>query len=235
VHLAARNGVQQSIREHDDNEFILALRSHAKEAFDQRIAESGSAFSKPFYEGFLEGFIDYVEAGGTGEPPYLPPFRYRLSEHRTTEGHAAIQDWYAGFRQGAAAARASGLRELNCVPLPGPAVPGDFRGGSTESLQLGIQAIQPFATDEDTSPRRPNEVLPTPAGPTLGPTPRIVPGPPEIPSVHQSSPQPTSPVANPIDASNGSLTVGSTTRSIQTIPVQPAGAEIRSEWRPVGR
>jgi len=230
VHLAARNGVQQSIREHDDNEFILVVRSRAMEAFDKCGAESGTAFSKPFNEGFLEGFIDYVEAGGSGEPPYLPPFRYRLSEHRTEEGHAAIQDWYAGFRQGAAAARASGLRELNCVPLPGPAMPVDSRDGAVESLHFGDQR-----TGENANSRRPNELLPQPAGPTLGPMPRIVPEPPEIPSALQLSPRLSSPATIPTDASNGSSTVGGTTRSIQTIPVQAAGAEIRSEWRPVGR
>ncbi len=62
--------------------------------------------------GFLDGFADYLDAGGNGNPPPLPPRRYWRTEHENPDGYQAMQDWYRGYAQGAAAAQASGYREL---------------------------------------------------------------------------------------------------------------------------
>ena len=62
--------------------------------------------------GFLDGFVDYLDAGGTGNPPPLPPRRYWRTEHENPNGYRAVQDWYRGYAHGAAAAQASGYREL---------------------------------------------------------------------------------------------------------------------------
>src|SRR5262249_51791269 len=174
VHLAARNGVQLGLHSHDDNHFAHEMKKHAETAFAQRGADVGAA-SEAFHDGFIEGFIDYVEAGGSGEPPYLPPFHFRLTEYRTPEGHAAIGDWYAGFREGSAAARASGLGELTYVPLPGPAVPAD--GQVATELPVDVQIVQPFAGDRARSPWEApgSPVLPRPTVPERGPAPRVVP------------------------------------------------------------
>ncbi len=95
----------------------------AKEAWQEaQAACPDQAFSKDYGEGFVAGFRDYLDAGGNGEPPPVPPFRYRLARYDSPEGHQAIEDWYAGFRHGVAAARASGLRELNVIPLSAPPV-----------------------------------------------------------------------------------------------------------------
>jgi hypothetical protein len=67
--------------------------------------------------GFKAGFEDFLDAGGTGEPPAVPPYCYRLSCYQTPEGQRAVDAWFAGFREGAAAARASGLRDLFVVPV----------------------------------------------------------------------------------------------------------------------
>jgi hypothetical protein len=179
VHLAARNGVQQTIRPHDDNQFAHEIRKYAEATFAQR---AGEVPGEAFHEGFVEGFVDYVEAGGTGEPPYLPPFRYRLTEHRTPEGQAAIRDWYAGFREGSAAAKASGLRELNYVPLPGPAAPVGDRHRD-EALPPEINLVAPFAGDRSPWDLPGDLHRPRPAGPEVGPSPRPVPEPPKLPIV----------------------------------------------------
>jgi hypothetical protein len=123
LHLAGRNLTEKPIALHDEKAFLKFVRQRADEAWATICRESGNAFSSHYAEGFREGFIDYVEAGGSGEPPYLPPFRYRLAKFRSPEGIAATEDWYAGFRHGAAVARGSGLRELSYVPLPGSPVP----------------------------------------------------------------------------------------------------------------
>jgi len=73
--------------------------------------------SSPDYaNGFKDGFADYVYAGGTGEPPPLPPRQYWRITYETPQGHQAIEDWFSGFRFGAAVARGSGYRELVTIP-----------------------------------------------------------------------------------------------------------------------
>lgn len=74
-------------------------------------------YSPDFERGFLEGFRDYIESGGTGEPPAMPTLCYRLSWFRNPPGQLAVKDWYEGFRIGTAAARESGYREVILVPL----------------------------------------------------------------------------------------------------------------------
>jgi hypothetical protein len=72
--------------------------------------------SQDFARGFEEGFADFLFAGGPGNPPPVPPRYYWRPEFENPEGHKAIEEWYAGFREGSAAARASGYRQLVTVP-----------------------------------------------------------------------------------------------------------------------
>jgi hypothetical protein len=85
-------------------------------------AHPESAWSADFGDGFQDGFADYLESGGNGQPPAVPPFRYRLARYQTPAGYRAIEDWYAGFRDGAAAAQSSGLREQFILPLSAPPI-----------------------------------------------------------------------------------------------------------------
>lgn len=76
----------------------------------------------PDYElGFMDGFTDYIFAGGTGNPPPVPPRQYWKLRYQTPAGHLAVQDWYAGFRHGSMEAMAGGYREFVTVP---PSVAG---------------------------------------------------------------------------------------------------------------
>lgn len=101
--------------------------------------------------GFKAGFADYLSAGGTGMPPPLPPRHYWGYKYQTPAGHEAIEQWYAGYKEGAAAAQASGLRQLVLVPThsgllpatppplpppppPVPLVPPPVRSLPTETL-----------------------------------------------------------------------------------------------------
>jgi hypothetical protein len=79
--------------------------------------DNGQAYSKDYACGFKMGYCDYLFAGGTGEPPALPPCTYWGLCNETPAGIQAMQDWFAGFRHGAAAARASGKRELVIIPM----------------------------------------------------------------------------------------------------------------------
>ncbi len=91
----------------------------------------GNSLSSDFGDGFQCGYADYLFAGGDGEPPLLPPPRYWGVRYETAEGNQAVQDWFAGFRAGARAARASGQRDRILLPLssappagPPPGPPG---------------------------------------------------------------------------------------------------------------
>jgi len=68
------------------------------------------AYSEDYACGFKDGFAHYLYRGGNGEPPPLPPEHYRKVRYQTPQGYKAIEDWFAGFRQGAMAARQSGYR-----------------------------------------------------------------------------------------------------------------------------
>lgn len=161
----ARNATQQPLKHRDDKHFIHVVRERAEAAYKAACGR-GARHSDPFHDGFVDGFIDYVEAGGTGEPPYLPPFRYRLTKYRTADGGVAVAEaWYAGFREGSAAARASGLRELNFVPLPGPAVTADVR------------VAEPPVALPAPSGRSPWEVPGSVAPPRVEPAPKTLPPP----------------------------------------------------------
>jgi hypothetical protein len=60
--------------------------------------------------------VDYLQYGGTGQPPFVPPRRYWGVHYRTPDGYRAVEDWYAGFRSGAASAQATGYRHFVTVP-----------------------------------------------------------------------------------------------------------------------
>jgi len=168
----ARNATQQPVKHHDDRHFIHVVRTRAEDAYREATGPGRRRHSDPYHDGFVDGFLDYVEAGGTGEPPYLPPFRYRLTRYRTSaDGEAVTEAWYAGFRDGSGAARVSGLRELNYVPLPGPAVPADAR------------VVEPMVvvTPAPSSGRSPWETPGSVAAPRPEPTPQPLPPPVPVP------------------------------------------------------
>jgi len=97
--------------------------ARSREAWQEaQAACPDQAFSKDYAEGFKAGFRDYLDAGGSGQPPAAPPFRYWLARYATPEGHQAVEDWFAGFRHGSAAAQASGYRALNIIQLSAPPV-----------------------------------------------------------------------------------------------------------------
>jgi hypothetical protein len=92
-------------------------RKLARQAWDEVCPTFQTPPSKDYANGFKIGYADYLDAGGTGEPPPYPPFCYREACYQNAEGQKAVHDWYAGFRHGAAVARASGLRETFILPL----------------------------------------------------------------------------------------------------------------------
>jgi hypothetical protein len=123
-------------------------------------------YSPDYAMGFKDGFADYLYAGGTGEPPPLPPRYYWKMRYETPDGHQAMEDWFAGFRHGAGVARASGYREWVTIAS---SVPPDARGARPPALLL-----------PDSTPAAPaGTMLPPPRqfSPPQGERPALPPGP----------------------------------------------------------
>ncbi len=120
----------------------------ARQAWTDICQASPERFFSPDYaDGFVEGYADYLESGGNGQPPAVPPFRYRLSRYQTPQGLLAIEDWYAGFRHGSDSARASGLREVFVLPLSAPPI------NAVENKPVVPASVSPAAPLELPPPR----------------------------------------------------------------------------------
>lgn len=121
-------------------------------------------FSADYERGYKDGFTDYLDFGGCGEPPPVPPRRYWKNAYQTPEGHQAIQDWFAGFRNGVSDAEASGWRHFATVPSS--VVPG-------VDVQSPLGIAMANAPPEGPSGPEP-ESIPIPL-PKLGPVDELLP------------------------------------------------------------
>lgn len=153
----------------------------AKDAWKEVRRENPNArecASKDYERGFLRGFTDFLDFGGTGTPPPLPPHRYWFICHQTPAGHQAIQDWYAGFQHGSAMAGGSGRRELVIVPTSVVALPPGPPGSSGSGGQMsGDPTGNPTGTSSSPAPVpppgypafMPEEILAPPPRPLASP------------------------------------------------------------------
>lgn len=101
------------------NDYLERLRNRwlARRAWtEMRAANPAQEYSNDYCRGFKDGFADYLYEGGTGEPPDLPPRHYWRLGYQTPSGRQAIGEYFDGFRHGAAAGQASGLRQYTTVP-----------------------------------------------------------------------------------------------------------------------
>jgi hypothetical protein len=127
--------------ETEDN-FRVFLRNHqlAEAAWKQVLKSYPEGqYSVDYARGYKAGFADYLEHGGNGEPPPVPPFRYRLSAYQTPEGYRAILEWNAGFRHGGVEARRSGFRDTIVLPLASPPINAVSRDTNRATQRSGQQ------------------------------------------------------------------------------------------------
>ncbi|HLJ96155.1 MAG TPA: hypothetical protein VKU02_23465 [Gemmataceae bacterium] len=144
-------------------------------------ADPDHGYSADYAAGFQDGFADYLYAGGTGEPPPLPPRPYWRIGYESPQGHEAIADWFAGFRHGAAVAQQSGYRQWVTVPTSlAPRISGEMSAvelppshpePATESVLPMPRAVpMPAEGLQGTAPAPASAVPPAAAGPTPGPS-----------------------------------------------------------------
>lgn len=124
-------------------------------------ADPEHVYSVHFARGFKDGYADYLYAGGPGEPPVAPPWRYRKVSYETPQGVQAIEDWFAGFRQGAVAAYATGYRQFVVLPAAVSGVAGPYASQSAaqqataEPTLPAPRKVMPEATEEKPMPVAP--------------------------------------------------------------------------------
>jgi hypothetical protein len=121
---ASRNLTEAPISVRDDCMERARNRQLGEQAWAKYCQEHPEPHSVHYAHGFVDGVADYLYAGGTGEPPVVPPWCYRRAAYETPEGVRMVEDWFAGFRLGAHTAAASGLRSLVVVPVALPAPVG---------------------------------------------------------------------------------------------------------------
>lgn len=97
----------------------VLYRSWADEAWSEQLANGCGLTSADYLAGFQEGFVEYCYAGGTGEPPPVPPRPYWNPLNRTSLLKDGAQEWFAGYRLGARVAQEGGYRQEAIAPYSG--------------------------------------------------------------------------------------------------------------------
>jgi hypothetical protein len=149
----------------DETRSLDVYSQWAERAWSEQIAGCSDAVPSSDYAfGFRAGFVDYCYAGGTGEPPPVPPRIYWNVELRSPEGKARARDWFEGYRQGARVARAGGYREAAVVASStGLAVHserGEYAGQGMSMQGFPVDATAPAEVQP------PLEALPVPTTPS---------------------------------------------------------------------
>lgn len=120
--------------------------------------------SRDFENGFTEGFADYLYRGGTGDPPVIPPRGYWHLRFLNHFGKSTINEWYEGFRQGAANCKARGLREMWMVPTSLILEPEPPSSSSVPQVQEDLWSANSERFDEEMLDREDPEDPPLPDG-----------------------------------------------------------------------
>jgi hypothetical protein len=159
-----RNIAFEVARCSDETIECYRFRREADRAWKETNAHSAETFSADFARGFKQGYAEYLDAGGNGEPPPAAPCGYWMTKGRLAEYFEAVQDWSNGYRTGAAMARARGARMPGIYPTaapgPGGAWPPELFGwpGWISNGPPAVLEPTPLPMPK-TSPERP---LPTP-------------------------------------------------------------------------
>jgi hypothetical protein len=171
----------------------------AEEAWAKAAGEAqGHPFTEDHERGFKAGFTCFVANGGCGEPPPLPPKKYRCLRYQTPQGYQAIEDWFAGYRHGVAAARAGGYRDLVTGPSslrpPAPIHPAEFAPHAPPAPPAPTILPAPIAPTEPPMTTVPAP-LPGPIVPALPPAPAAAPANNSLPPPQAATAPPVRPVA----------------------------------------
>jgi hypothetical protein len=143
----AQRGIEHDLRRDAREAWRCVRRDHPRRAF-----------TAEFHDGFLDGFVDYLDRGGCAQPPAVPPLKYvRNKKYFTPEGHCLVQDYYLGFKYGADVALATGRRQFLTVPVLLAEQGADCQPGPNP-FTSSVAPVVPFVT----APGSPTQVRPMP-------------------------------------------------------------------------
>jgi len=215
----ARNAARTLINEpqvvHTQNGIEHELRRAGRAAWAEvREEYPRKAFTAEFRDGFLDGYVDYLDRGGNGSLPAVPPSKYtRNKKYFTEDGQCLLKDYFLGFKYGQEIAIATNKRQFLTVPVLIPqqaSGPAEFTLASGNTHPVPVPAYPPGLGQP--TPVTPGNVLPNPKPipkpgsddppPKLGTPPLTVPGnparlPPAPMPVLPIPPAPTPPGVNP--------------------------------------
>lgn len=222
AYYAGHNLTNESISRVDEQRLAHRLRAEAKAAWWEVCRQhSGRTLSSEFAEGFVEGYADYLEHGGTPRPPAVPPPRFRRSGYLSPEGHVLVKDYLAGFQYGAEVACATGRRQFLTVPV----------------LVSEDKPEQPLSiTKIPAPPETPSELmpppLPIPTAPGL-PDPKPIPSPSLPPKTEPTPDVPKVEPLPPVEVPMVSLPPLSRPEPVSIPVVIPASVELPVTVPPV--
>jgi hypothetical protein len=169
-------------------------RSLYREWAEQQLQQAaGSCAESPlaadYKAGFIDGFVDFVDSGGNGEPPPVPPRQYWNVALRSQEGKERANQWLEGFRQGARVAADGGYRDFGIIHTSLGESPAQAKLNATRPPDAATQTPGAEIESLPTPPASEGEhAKPAPVGAT----------PPSTPGVLKTAPSAASP-ARPLD------------------------------------
>lgn len=117
--LASHNIVNEPLVNHTQHVIHRDLRHEANATWREvRTQYPRRAFTAEFRDGFTDGYVDYLDRGGNGSIPAVPPNKYvRHARYFTEEGQCRVKDYFLGFKYGQEIAIATGKRQFLTVPV----------------------------------------------------------------------------------------------------------------------
>ena len=232
AYYTAKNVINEPIELCDQIHRTQGLRKQAKACWQEvRKQYPRKAFTPEFRDGFIDGYVDYLDRGGNAVVPPVPPKRYTRNDYLTPEGHERIRDYFLGFRYGLDAALATGQRPFLTVPvlLPerGPDGPPTFNIQPAGPHAAVLPEPRPVpATWPGTMPVPTPVPVPIPIRPAPGAPPLSIPPPPGVgAATERPRPQPfAGPTPVPVAVAGATVQPGAATaRPVERVvlPAEP--------------
>jgi hypothetical protein len=219
---------------HAEQGIERAIRRDAREAWREvRGQYPRKVFTAEFRDGFLDGYADYLDRGGTAQPPAVPPPRYtRNKKYFTPEGHALIRDYFLGFQYGVDVAVATGQRQYLTVPVlipEGHDLPPVVPAAAPAAPAVIPPTPVPLSTAAPPAVAlpAPRPLVPTPAAPPKGGTAgHATPAPPSLPPALVESKFPPAPRIDDGPAVPTLPAVPPPVSGVIAVPALPSGEAI---------
>ncbi len=149
----------------DRKRSLTLYRTWAEQHWQQEAGSCASdcPLTADYHAGFVTGFVDYVYAGGSGEPSPVPPREYWKVSQSSPQGKQRVNQWFAGYRHGARLAHEGGYREAGTIQLSlaesSENVPWEPTSGETATATTPQEESLPTPKTENQPANRPTPPL----------------------------------------------------------------------------